>query len=109
MSNKLINIVRIKNKNNVGRMHTIFSIFKIILNYKPGKIEQVSREENPSMDEIKGIFDYIWSQRQKPQWSEVKRLSMDEVSMRKGHQNFVGLVRDIGQKITRSRAITLPR
>ena len=61
-------------------------------------IEQVSREEHLSVDEIKGIFDFIWLQRQEPQWSEVKRLSMDEVAMRKGHQNFVGVVSDIDAK-----------
>ena len=32
----------------------------------------------------------------KASWGAVKRLSIDEISMRKGHQDFVTLVSDIG-------------
>ena len=33
----------------------------------------------------------------KPSWGAVKPLSIDEISMRKGHQNFVTVVSDIDQ------------
>jgi transposase len=58
-------------------------------------IEQISRDENLSTDEIQGIFDYVWSQQQPKNWSEAKRVSMDEVAMHKGHKDFIGVVSDI--------------
>jgi transposase len=62
-------------------------------------IKQISREENLSTDEIQGIFDYVWSQHQPKNWSEAKRLSIDEVAMHKGHKDFIGVVSDIDAKI----------
>ena len=61
-------------------------------------IEQVSREEEVSADEVRGVFNYIFSQRQPQKWSAVKRLSMDEIAMHKGHQDFIGLASDIDAK-----------
>jgi transposase len=58
-------------------------------------IEQISREENVSRDEIQGIFDAVYSTHQAKNWSEAKRLSIDEVAMHKGHKDFVGVVSDI--------------
>jgi transposase len=58
-------------------------------------IEQISREENVSRDEIQGIFDAVYSRHQAKNWSEAKRLSIDEVAMHKGHKDFVGVVSDI--------------
>lgn len=58
-------------------------------------IEQVSREEGLSSEKIQGIFDHKSKEIKKKEWSEVKRLSLDEISMRKGHQDFVTVVGDI--------------
>jgi uncharacterized protein (DUF2249 family) len=33
--------------------------------------------------------------REKNDWSEIKRLSIDEISLRKGHRDFVTVVSDI--------------
>jgi len=57
-------------------------------------IEQVCREEQ----EVKGIFDYVSKQHQKKNWQPVKRLAIDEISMRKGQQNFKIVVSDIERK-----------
>ncbi len=60
-------------------------------------IEQVSREEGLSSEKIQGIFDHKSKEIKKKEWGEVKRLSIDEISMRKGHQDFVTVVGDIDQ------------
>jgi transposase len=60
-------------------------------------IEQVSREEDLTYDEVEGIFKSVSSSAQKKTWGEVKRLSIDEVSKRKGHRDFVTVVSDIDQ------------
>jgi transposase len=46
-------------------------------------IEQVSREEELSWDQVQGILTINLSQKKKD-WGEVKRLSIDEISQRKG-------------------------
>ncbi len=58
-------------------------------------IEQISREEHLSSEKVKGIFEHVWAQRQPEHWEVVKRLSLDEITMRKGYQDFVGVVSDI--------------
>lgn len=58
-------------------------------------IEQVSREEKLNYDEIKGIFDYISRQHLKKNWQPAKRISIDEISSHKGHQDFKTVVSDI--------------
>ncbi|MCY7324025.1 MAG: ISL3 family transposase [Phormidesmis sp. CAN_BIN36] len=63
---------------------------------KVSTIEQVSREEGLGVEEIKGIFDHVSAQR-KNTWDSVKRVGIDEIAMRKGHQDFVTVVGDIEQ------------
>jgi transposase len=46
---------------------------------------------------VEGIFKSVSSSAQKKNWGEVKRLSIDEVSKRKGHRDFVTVVSDIDQ------------
>jgi transposase len=46
-------------------------------------IEQVSREEELSWDQVQGIFNHKFEP-EKKDWGEVKRLSIDEISQRKG-------------------------
>jgi transposase len=58
-------------------------------------IEQVSREEDLSWDQVQGIFNHRFNQERKMDWGEVKRLSIDEISKRKGHQDFATVVSDI--------------
>lgn len=58
-------------------------------------VAQVSREEKLSQGEIQGIFDHQIQGLKKKEWSQPKRLSIDEFSLRKGHKNFVTTVCDI--------------
>ncbi|MEG4138809.1 transposase, partial [Microcoleus sp. Pol14C2] len=53
------------------------------------------RDEFLSWDEVQGIFNHQFSLKKKENWEEVKRVSIDEVSKRKGHQNFVTVVSNI--------------
>ncbi len=62
---------------------------------KSSNIEQVSREEGLSFEKVQGIFNHQNAQKKTDDWGEVKRLSIDEVSQRKGHQDFVTVVADI--------------
>ena len=58
-------------------------------------MEQIGREEGLSYDEIKGIFTQVNSSQKKNCWESVKRVSIDEISMRKGKGSFVTVVSDI--------------
>lgn len=58
-------------------------------------IEQVSRDEDLSWDQVQGIFNHQFSLKKKDNWEEVKRVSIDEVSKRKGHKDFVTVVSNI--------------
>jgi transposase len=55
-------------------------------------IEQVSREESLSYREIEGIFKRVSQQVKKKDWGSAKRLSLDEISKRKGYRDFLTLV-----------------
>jgi transposase len=57
--------------------------------------EQISRDECLSWDQVQGIFNHQFSVKKKDNWKEVKRLSIDEVSKRKGHKNFATVVSNI--------------
>ena len=57
-------------------------------------MEQVGREEGLKYDEVKGMFDYIHSKK-KGEIRPTKRISIDEIRMRKGQQDFVTVVSDI--------------
>jgi hypothetical protein len=54
----------------------------------------VSREEELSWDQVQGILTINLSQKKKD-WGEVKRLSIDEISQRKGQQNFATVICDV--------------
>lgn len=45
-------------------------------------VEQVSRDEFLSWDQVQGIFNHQFSLKKKENWEEVKRVSIDEVSKR---------------------------
>ncbi|MEG4459176.1 ISL3 family transposase, partial [Microcoleus sp. N9_A1] len=57
----------------------------------------IGREEELSYHEIKGIFDQVNKAQKKINWGEAKRISLDEISMRKGQGNFVTVVGDISE------------
>ena len=57
-------------------------------------IEQISREEDLSYSEINGIFNHVSNQLKKD-WNPVKRVSLDEITMHKGHKDFKTVVSDI--------------
>ncbi|WP_340094699.1 transposase family protein, partial [Nostoc punctiforme] len=48
---------------------------------KQSSMEQIGREEGLSYDEIKGIFDRVNKTQKKPNWEQVKRICLDEISM----------------------------
>ncbi len=54
----------------------------------------MSREEELSWDQVQGIFNHRFNQK-KADWGDVTRLSIDEISQRKGHQAFATVVCDI--------------
>ncbi|MEG4228775.1 ISL3 family transposase [Microcoleus sp. N9_A2] len=64
---------------------------------KQSNMEQIGREEELSYHEIKGIFDQVNKAQKKINWGEAKRISLDEISMRKGQENFVTVVGDISE------------
>lgn len=77
------------------RRHTRRYEEKIYQRVQNSSIEQVSREEQVSYDEIQGIFNHKSAEVKKKDWGQPKRLSIDEFSMRKGHKNFVTTVANI--------------
>lgn len=58
-------------------------------------IEQVSREESLSYRQIDGIFKRVSQLYKKKDWTQVERVSIDEISMRKGQRDFVTLVSNV--------------
>lgn len=57
-------------------------------------VEQVSREESLSWDQVNGIYQRQCEVKKKD-WQGVKHVGMDEIAKRKGHQNFVTVLGDI--------------
>ncbi len=77
------------------RLHTQRYEQSIYNRVQNSSIEQISREENLSPEEIQGIFTYVSNQLKKKYWQPVKRLSLDEIAMHKGHKNFKTVVSNI--------------
>jgi transposase len=78
----------------VKKRHTQRYERNIYERVKQSSMEQIAREEGLSYDEIKGIFELV---KKKPNWQRVKRISIDEISMRKGQGNLVTVVSDISE------------
>ncbi|MEJ6485874.1 transposase family protein [Nostoc punctiforme UO1] len=70
----------------IKRRHTQRYEQNIYERVKQSSMEQIGR------DEIKGIFDRVNKTQKKPNWEQVKRICLDEISMRKGQGNFVTVV-----------------
>ncbi|WP_425335113.1 transposase family protein [Nostoc punctiforme] len=81
----------------IKRRHTQRYEQNIYERVKQSSMEQIGREEGLSYDEIKGIFDRVNKTQKKPNWEQVKRICLDEVSMRKGQGNFETVVADISE------------
>ncbi len=81
----------------VKRRHTQRYEQDIYERVKQSSMEQIGREEGLSYDEIKGIFEQVNTIKKKPNWQRVKRIGLDEISMRKGQGNFVTVVSDLGE------------
>jgi transposase len=64
---------------------------------KQSSREQIVREEGLSYGEIKGIFEQVNTIKKKPNWKLVKRICLEEISMRKCQGNFVTVVSDISE------------
>jgi transposase len=58
-------------------------------------IVQVSQEENLTYEEVESLFIMLSQSADDKEWANRKRLSLDEISKRKGHKNFITLVSDI--------------
>ena len=60
-------------------------------------MEQIKREEGVSYGERKEIFEQVNTIKKKPNWKLVKRICLDEISMRKCQGNFVTVISDISE------------
>lgn len=60
-----------------------------------GTLETVAREEKLSPDEIEGIFNFVSRRTLQKKLPPSKRLSIDEITMRKGRGDFKAVVSDI--------------
>ncbi|MEG5044994.1 ISL3 family transposase [Microcoleus sp. B4-C1] len=80
----------------IKRRHTQRYEKNIYERVKQSSMEQIGREEELSYHEIKGIFERVNQAQKKINWGEAKRISLDEISMRKGQGNFVTVVSDLG-------------
>ena len=58
-------------------------------------IEQVSQEENLTYEEVESLFILLSQSAHYQEWATRKRLSIDEISKKKGHKNFITLVSDV--------------
>ncbi len=81
----------------VKRRHTQRYEQNIYERVQQSNMEQIGREEGLSYDEIKGIFDQVSKLKKNRSWKPAKRISLDEISMRKGQGNFVTVVSDISE------------
>jgi len=77
------------------RSHTQRYEANIYERVQSSSIEQISREEKLSSSEIQGIFNHVSNQLKKQDWLPVLRLSLDEITMHKGHKDFKTVVSDI--------------
>ena len=77
------------------RRHTQRYEQNIYARVQQSSMEQIGREEGLSYDEIKGMFTHVHSGKKKSCWESVKRVSIDEISMRKGKGSLVTVVSDI--------------
>lgn len=77
-----------------GRHYTQRYEEHIYQQVQSSSIQQVSRTEGISFERIEGIFKHQCSEKNS-EWSSVKRIGIDEISKRKGHQNFVTVIGDI--------------
>ncbi|MFB2881898.1 ISL3 family transposase, partial [Floridanema aerugineum] len=59
--------------------------------------EQVGRTEQLSTESVESIFKSVSNQWEKKEWLPVERVSIDEVSKRKGYRNFITVIADIDQ------------
>ena len=80
----------------VKRRHTQRYEQNIYERVKQSSMAQIVREEGLSYDEIKGIFEQV-NKIKKTNWQRVKRIALDEISMRKSPGNLVTVVSDISE------------
>jgi transposase len=77
------------------RRHTQRYEQNIYTRVKKSSMEQIGREEGLSYDEIKSIFTHVHSSQKKTVGIQHSRVSIDEISMRKGKGSLVTVVSDI--------------
>lgn len=77
------------------RRHTLRYEKNIFERVKSSNIAQVASDEGLSYDEIQGIFNHWASNLADQQWLGVRRISLDEIAMRKGHKNYKAVLCDL--------------
>jgi transposase len=80
------------------RTHTQRYELNIFSRIKSASIEKIAAEEGLSFDEVEGIFKHICKSEVKKNWTPVKRISLDEIAMRKGHKSFKTVVSDLDRR-----------
>lgn len=80
------------------RRHTQRYETQIFARVLSSSIAQVAVEEDLSFDEVEGIFNHLGRQQVKNNWSMPKRISIDEIAMHKGHQDYKTVVCDIDSR-----------
>jgi transposase len=80
------------------RRHTQRYEANIFERIKGASIEKIAAEEGLSFDEVEGIFKHICEAQVKKNWLPVKRISLDEIAMRKGHKSFKTVVSDLERR-----------
>ncbi|MCT7975677.1 hypothetical protein [Laspinema olomoucense] len=53
-------------------------------------------------NEIEGIFNQIARKQENKHWFQAERISIDEIAMPKGHQDYKAVICDLDKKANRS-------
>lgn len=81
------------------RRHTLRYEKNVFERVSSSNITTVALAEGLSYDEIQGIFNHRASNiAEQQQWLGVSRISLDEISMRKGHKNYKAVICDLDKK-----------
>ncbi|WP_438802929.1 ISL3 family transposase [Laspinema palackyanum] len=77
------------------RRHTLRYETNIFDRVISSSIAKVASVEGLSYDEIEGIFNHMAKKQEDKHWLEAKRISIDEIAMHKGHQDYKAVICDL--------------
>lgn len=80
------------------RRHTLRYEINIFDRVISSSIAKVASVEGLSYDEIEGIFNQIARKLEDQHWLEATRISLDEIAMHKGHQDYKAVICDLDKK-----------